>query len=164
MGQNKTKKAQPSLPCIMCSHQQHCNIKLCYGISSREELQNSVHKHHSSFLPISISCGLPNTAPIQTCPHSQSRYCLFSGEKCWLTAQRQAYLVAWALWRSIGCHQVPSKVAPSHLISHHLCPWIDLKSVSESFLTEQVQYCDKNVLWIRGRTVLYWNTDTDFLM
>lgn len=66
------------------SHQQHCSIKLCYGISSPEELQNSVHQHHHhhSFLPISISCGLPTAASIQTCPHSRSRYCLFSGEKC----------------------------------------------------------------------------------
>lgn len=122
VGQNKTKKGHPSLHCVMRPPRQHCSIKPWCGISSREKLQNSVHRHHRSFLPISISCGLPNTAPIQTCPHSQGRYCVFSGGKCWLTAQRRAYLVAWASWCSTGRHQVPSEPAPGHFISHQLWP------------------------------------------
>ena len=79
--QNRTARA-PLCNALTPAALQH---KLCYGISSREELQkkkkNSVHQHHHSFLPISISCGLPTAASIQTCPHSQSRYCLFSGGK-----------------------------------------------------------------------------------
>lgn len=45
----------------------------CYGISSQEELQHSVHQRHHSFLPISISCGWPNAAsiPYYTAPPSQ---------------------------------------------------------------------------------------------
>lgn len=71
MGQKReNRKGQPSLPCVITSDRQHCSIKLSYGIPSREELRNSAHHH--SFLPISISCGVPTAASIQTCPHSQS--------------------------------------------------------------------------------------------
>lgn len=96
-GPKENKKGQPSLPRVIYSHQQHCSIKLCYGISSREELQNSVHQLRRSFLPhFHFLWFCPPPPPSKHAPTAKADTVCSPGKKCWLTAQRQAYLAAWA--------------------------------------------------------------------
>jgi len=65
-GENKTKK-KGTPPSPVCSFLAPATLQH-YGVSSREELQNSMSQHHHSFLPISISCALPIAASIPTMP------------------------------------------------------------------------------------------------